>query len=105
MWLIFKKEFKELLRDRKTIIFMIVLPLLLFPLIFGVAMFFMNSATEKAENVVLKYAIVGEQYAPEMSKQFASETNKFTVVDIQDEADYAKLIMCLLLDSISFNCI
>ena len=28
MWLIFKKEFKELLRDKKTIIFMIGLPLL-----------------------------------------------------------------------------
>lgn len=39
MWLIFKKEFKELLRDKKTIIFMIGLPLLLFPAIFGVAFF------------------------------------------------------------------
>lgn len=92
MWLIFKKEFKELLRDRKTIIFMIVLPLLLFPLIFGVAMFFMNSATEKAENVVLKYAVVGEQYAPDITGQFASETDKFKMVDIQDESDYAVLI-------------
>lgn len=36
MWLIFKKEFKELLRDRKTIIFMILLPLLLFPAIFEI---------------------------------------------------------------------
>ncbi|WP_338455421.1 ABC transporter permease [uncultured Alteromonas sp.] len=98
MWLIFKKEFKELLRDRKTIIFMIVLPLLLFPLIFGVAMFFMNSAAEKAENVVLKYAIVGEQYAPDMSQQFANETDKFTMVDIQGEADYAKLIKDETLD-------
>ena len=44
MWLIFKKEFKELLRDKKTIIFMIGLPLLLFPAIFGVAFFFMSSA-------------------------------------------------------------
>lgn len=77
---------------------MIVLPLLLFPLIFGVAMFFMNSAAEKAENVVLKYAIVGEQYAPEMSQQFANEADKFTMVDIQGEADYAKLIKDETLD-------
>ena len=52
MWLIFKKEFKELLRDKKTIIFMIGLPLLLFPAIFGVAFFFMSSAADKAENQI-----------------------------------------------------
>ena len=33
MWLVFKKEIKELLRDRKTLFFMIALPLLIFPLI------------------------------------------------------------------------
>ena len=77
MWLIFKKEFKELLRDRKTIIFMIGLPLLLFPAIFGVAMFFMSSAADKAENKVLKYAIVGEAYAPAIVQSFSDASDKF----------------------------
>ena len=53
MWLIFKKEFKELLRDKTTIIFMIGLPLLFFPLIFGAVIFFMSNAADKAENEIL----------------------------------------------------
>ncbi len=92
MWLIFKKEFKELLRDKKTIIFMIGLPLLLFPAIFGVAFFFMSSAADKAENKVLKYAIVGEAYAPAIVQSFNDASDKFESVAIGDETDYAKLI-------------
>lgn len=98
MWLIFKKEFKELLRDRKTIIFMIVLPLLLFPAIFGVAFFFMSSAADEAENKVLKYAIVGEAYAPSIAQSFASADDRFEKVAIGEETDYAKLIKLGTLD-------
>ncbi|MAI39531.1 ABC transporter permease [Alteromonas sp.] len=82
MWLIFKKEFKELLRDRKTIIFMILLPLLLFPAIFGVGIFFMSNAAEKAENEILKYAIVGEAYAPDIVESFSQASDKFEQVAI-----------------------
>ena len=82
MWLIFKKEFKELLRDRKTIIFMILLPLLLFPAIFGVGIFFMSNAAEKAENEILKYAIVGEAYAPDIVESFSQASDKFELVAI-----------------------
>lgn len=98
MWLIFRKEFKELLRDRKTIIFMIGLPLLLFPLIFGVAFFFMSNAAEKAESEILKYAIVGEAYAPDIAQEFATKTDKFELIDIKDNSDYASLIKSETLD-------
>ena len=98
MWLIFKKEFRELLRDKKTIIFMIGLPLLLFPAIFGVAFFFMSSAADKAENKVLKYAIVGEAYAPAIVQSFNDASDKFESVAIGDETDYAKLIKNETLD-------
>ncbi|NDV89738.1 ABC transporter permease subunit [Alteromonas sp. 345S023] len=98
MWLIFKKEFKELLRDRKTIIFMIGLPLLLFPLIFGVAFFFMSNAAEKAESEILKYAIVGDAYAPAIAQEFAAKTDKFELIEIEENADYAGLIKSETLD-------
>lgn len=62
MWLIFKKEFKELLWDKKIIIFMIGLLFLLFLVIFGVVFFFMSLVVDKVENKVLKYVIVGEVY-------------------------------------------
>ena len=92
MWLIFKKEFKELLRDKKTIIFMIGLPLLFFPLIFGAVIFFMSNAADKAENEILKYAIVGEAFAPEMAAQFSAQPDKFERVDIDNSIDYKALI-------------
>lgn len=102
MWLIFKKEFKELLRDKKTIIFMILLPLLLFPAIFGVGIFFMSNAAEKAENEILKYAIVGEAYAPDIVASFAEASEKFELVSIdgafESESDYATLIKNETLD-------
>ena len=110
MWLIFKKEFKELLRDRKTIIFMILLPLLLFPAIFGVGIFFMSNAAEKAENEILKYAIVGEAYAPDIVESFSQASDKFEQVAIEgantgkvtgtstDKEDYATLIKNETLD-------
>ncbi|WP_032094307.1 MULTISPECIES: ABC transporter permease [unclassified Alteromonas] len=106
MWLIFKKEFKELLRDRKTIIFMILLPLLLFPAIFGVGIFFMSNAAEKAENEILKYAIVGEAYAPDIVESFSQASDKFEQVAIDgadtdtatDKEGYATLIKNETLD-------
>ena len=58
MWLVFFKEIKELLRDRKTLFFMIALPILIFPLIFGGMAYFTAQAFEKAESKVLKYAVV-----------------------------------------------
>ena len=44
MWLVFRNELKELLRDRKTLFFMIALQLFLFPLIFGGVAYFSGKA-------------------------------------------------------------
>ncbi|GGW72951.1 ABC transporter permease subunit [Alteromonas halophila] len=92
MWLIFKKEFTELLRDKKTIMFMIVLPVLLFPLIIGVTVFFTSMAVDKAENKVLNFAVVGKQYAPDIYQSMVQETDKFNEVTLPENADYATLI-------------
>ncbi|GEA13437.1 ABC transporter permease [Alteromonas sp. KUL49] len=98
MWLIFKKEFKELIRDRKTIMFMVVLPVLLFPLIIGVTVFFTSSAIKKAESEVLQYAIVGDAFAPQIAQAFVDDTEHFERVDIGDNTDYASLIKSETLD-------
>ena len=91
MWLVFKKELKELLRDRKTLFFMIALPLIIFPLIFGGIAFMTKQAIEKAESKVLKYALVGEQFAPDISKQL-QQPDKFSRVEIASDSDYTQLI-------------
>ncbi|MGB3727065.1 MAG: ABC transporter permease [Glaciecola sp.] len=66
MWLIFKKEILELLRDRKTLFFVIALPIAIFPLIIGAMIYFMVEVQSEAQSKVLKYAIAGEQYAPDL---------------------------------------
>ena len=63
MWLVFKKEIKELILDRKTLFFMIALPLLIFPLIIGIVGFVSKQAIDKAETQILIYALIVGQYA------------------------------------------
>ncbi|MFT5313523.1 MAG: sodium transport system permease protein [Paraglaciecola sp.] len=91
MWLVFLKELKELLRDRKTLFFMIALPILIFPLIFGAVAFVTKQAIEDAENKVLKYALIGGEYAPAIVEHL-QQPDKFEHIDIGTEQDYAALI-------------
>lgn len=91
MWLVFLKELKELVRDKKTLFFMIALPLLIFPLIFGGVAFVTKQAIEKAETKVLKYALVGAEYAPVIAEKLQQPT-KFTKIDIGADSDYTNLI-------------
>ncbi|MGS2720328.1 ABC transporter permease [Paraglaciecola aestuariivivens] len=91
MWLVFKKEIKELLRDRKTLFFMIALPLLIFPIIFGIVGFVSKQAIDKAETKVLNYALVGGEYAPQIVTDL-QQPDKFKRVDIEANADFAQLI-------------
>jgi len=91
MWLVFKKEIKELLRDRKTLFFMIALPLLIFPLIIGIVGFVSKQAIDKAETQILNYALIGGQYAPEITKAL-QQPDKFNLVEIESNADYTSII-------------
>ena len=86
MWLVFRKEIKELLRDRRTLFFMIALPLLLFPLIFGGVAYFSGKAIEKAQTKTLKYAVIGAEYAPMLSAKIL-ETNDLSRINTVLEPD------------------
>ena len=83
MWLVFLKEIKELVRDRKTLFFMIALPLLVFPAIFGVVTFVSSKAISDAQSEVLDYAIRGAEYAPELVSKIA-ESKDFSLVTIPE---------------------
>lgn len=86
MWLVFQKEIKELLRDRKTLFFMVALPLLLFPLIFGGVAYFSGKAIEKAQTRVLTYAVIGDEYAPILSAKITAQDGlKHYVTKIQSD--------------------
>lgn len=86
MWQVMLKEIKELLRDRKTLFFMVALPILVFPLLIGIVAFFTSQAIDKAESKVLDYAVIGAQYAPELVAEL-SESALFNQVAIADNAD------------------
>ena len=55
---VFKKELLDSLRDRRTIVFMIVIPLLLFPLLFRVMMSVEKSQSEKERVKKLRVACI-----------------------------------------------
>jgi len=57
---IFKKELKDTLRDRRTIIAMIVIPVLVFPLILGIITKVSSSFEEKQKEEVFNIAVVTE---------------------------------------------
>ena len=54
---IFKKELIDTLRDRRTLISMIAIPLLLFPILIGISTTVMRTQLEKAQEKVLRIAI------------------------------------------------
>lgn len=69
MFEVFKKELKELLRDKKTLLFVVVFPIVVFPVIFAIIALISSQATREAEQKVHTYVIVNDQYAPAFSDQ------------------------------------
>ncbi|WP_218354598.1 ABC transporter permease [Alteromonas lipotrueiana] len=73
MWMVYLKELKEVIRDKKTMFFMILLPLLIFPVIFGGVVYFTSKATEEAKTKTLTYAIENPQAASQLNEALLSE--------------------------------
>ena len=69
MFEVFMKELRELLRDKKTLLFVVAMPILVFPIIFGLIGFLMSQATLEAEQKVHTYAIANEAFAPSFAKE------------------------------------
>ena len=58
---IFKKELKDILRDRRTLLMMLVIPILIFPIILTIFVKVSSSFTEEAAQKTVKIGFVGEQ--------------------------------------------
>jgi sodium transport system permease protein len=72
VWIIFRKELREVLRDRRTLVFMIALPLLVLPALFEVAVRFTVEAQRRASTETLRYAVFDEQRLPAVADAFAA---------------------------------
>lgn len=97
MWLVVQKELKELLRDRKTLFFMIALPMLVFPAMFGAIGYFTSKALDDAQNKVLKFAVLGGQHHPELVQQISDDAS-FELVSLAEPTDFKQQIRDKQLD-------
>ncbi len=67
MFQVYLKELTELLRDRKTLFFIIALPLIIFPVLFGLMGALVANVAMDEQKKVLKYAIVNSEQAVSFS--------------------------------------
>ncbi|MBZ4663768.1 MAG: natB [Caloramator sp.] len=87
LWaIVFKKELKDLFRDRKTVIMTVLLPLVLFPLLFGLIGKGVKSTTEKVAKEV-KIAYVGGESS---FKDFLSSVPNIKIVETKNYQDEVK---------------
>ena len=91
MWLVYKKELLEILRDKKTLIFSILLPTIIFPVLFFGIGKFTQSKTEEAETKELKVAFVNAAAFEGLSTLFTAEKH-FKKVEISS-SDYKEEIL------------
>ncbi|MES2932577.1 MAG: ABC transporter permease [Pseudomonadota bacterium] len=82
MWTIYLKEMLELVRDRKTLIFTILIPILALPLIFGSFAYLSATIFKNAQRVELKYAVFGTQHSPALAQRFA-QSKGFSEVPLE----------------------
>ena len=65
---VYLKELLELTRDKKTLIFTILLPTLIMPLILFGFITIAGKIADKAQNEMLEFVIVGGEYYPELEQ-------------------------------------
>jgi len=83
---IFRKELIDTMRDRRTILMMIVMPMVLVPLLITVVTKIQQSQIEKAEERTLSIAFVGKEFAPELYT-LCEENEKFILFsDIPEDS-------------------
>jgi len=88
---IYLKEMKEVLRDRKTLIFMVALPTLVVPLLMNVMIGFIVKAEKKAQTETLAFAVFGAEHLPDLANAF-SEEKGFEKVNIPTQEAIASAI-------------
>jgi len=80
-FIVYLKEIREVLRDRKSLIFMILLPTIIVPVLMNLFIEFVSKAEKQARTETLTYALFGAEYLPEFSDAFAQEEG-FQKIDI-----------------------
>lgn len=66
--MVYRKELLELLRDKKTLFFIVALPTLIFPVLFGLMGLLVANIAQDEQRRVLTYSIVNAEQAPSFTK-------------------------------------
>ena len=94
MWTIFtifKKEMTDTLRDRRTVITMVLIPFLLIPIIFTITSLVTSSQSETARDKQLKIAIYSNDNGAELIKRLKRRKDMDVLENIHPK-DFKKLI-------------
>lgn len=81
---IFQKDLKDVLRDRRTILMMVVMPLLLVPGMISIVTKVQMNQVQKAEEKQLKVKFVGREFAPDLYETFKT-ADKVILLDMVPE--------------------
>lgn len=87
MWQVYLKELTELLRDKKTLMFVILLPILIFPVLFGIMGLVMANVSRQAEAEEHRYVVINAGRAAEFAdtlfyhKNFKQLSTELTEID------------------------
>jgi len=83
--LIFIKELVGTIRDKRTIIAMIIIPLIFYPLLFTGISYFNRIGSIKSEEAASKIMIYGAEFAPQLVK-YLQDHEKIEVLTIEDNS-------------------
>ena len=68
--IIAKKEIVDITRDKRTLLMMVAVPLLMVPVLIGTMMKITSSQAEKASERQIKMRFVGQEHAPKLYQAF-----------------------------------
>jgi sodium transport system permease protein len=91
IFVIFKKELVDTLRDRRTLISMIAIPLLLFPILIGISSRIVTSQMKQAQEKVLKVALRSSGNAEEFRRLLLADSHVQLVENLS--ADSARALV------------
>ena len=93
MWQVYQKELLELMRDKKTLMFVVLLPLLIFPLLFGLMGLVMSNVSRQAAAEEHRYVIIHAERAPAFADALFYHKNfKKVTTDLTDADDLKQAI-------------
>lgn len=98
--IIIKKEFKDILRDRRTLLTMIIIPLIVFPFIFSIVGKIQSSRIQKEKQKLMKVGVIAEENSNSLMERLKSRKD-LKIYEIDIPADkFATLIRNDSLDAI-----